>query len=177
MTRIIFIGLLALLVSQTVEAQGPDTPEARRRQAERYVQVMNPREFLRDFFEKATANLPAAQREDQRAKLARIDVDAVSKVMVDVMAKCLTTEELKALADFYGSPVGRSAMGKVNSCMIELIPTIRTEAARQRQNLTIRSHIEDLTSRCSQPLHRVLPQFCMINARSLQSSLAVISGG
>ena len=129
MSRVVSFLLLSLGLFQTVSGQS-STPETRRHEAERYVQAMNPREFLHDFFEKATANLPPAQREEQRAKLARIDVDAVAKVMVDVMAKCLTTDELKALADFYGSPVGRSAMGKVNSCMIELVPTIGAEAAK-----------------------------------------------
>jgi hypothetical protein len=34
-----------------------------------------------------------------------------------------------------------------------------------------------LTIRCSQPLHRVRPHFCMINTHIFRASLAVISGG
>jgi len=39
-----------------------------------------------------------------------VDIAALSKAMIDAMVKNFTTKELKALADFYGSPVGKSAM-------------------------------------------------------------------
>jgi Uncharacterized protein conserved in bacteria (DUF2059) len=43
---------------------------------------------------------------------AQLDIAALTKVMTDSMVKHFTTEELKALADFYGSPIGKSAMQK-----------------------------------------------------------------
>jgi hypothetical protein len=47
--------------------------------------------------------------------------------MTDAMVKHFTSEELKALADFYGSPVGKSAMQKFGAYMSDLMPTIQAE--------------------------------------------------
>jgi hypothetical protein len=47
--------------------------------------------------------------------------------MTDAMVKHFTTEELKALADFYGSPVGKSAMQKFGAYMADLMPTMQAE--------------------------------------------------
>lgn len=41
-----------------------------------------------------------------------------------------TTEELKALADFYGSPVGKSAMQKFGAYMADLMPTMEAEITK-----------------------------------------------
>ena len=57
------------------------------------------------------ANIPADQREQfKKLMTTQVDIAASSKAMIDAMVKNFTTKELKALADFYGSPVGKSAM-------------------------------------------------------------------
>jgi hypothetical protein len=56
-----------------------------------------------------------------------LDVPALTKAMTDAMVKNFTTEELKALADFYGSPVGKSAMQKFGAYMTDLMPTMQAE--------------------------------------------------
>ena len=38
-----------------------------------------------------------------------------------------TTDELKALADFYGSPVGKSAMKKFGAYMADIMPVVQAE--------------------------------------------------
>jgi hypothetical protein len=44
---------------------------------------------------------------------SQLDVAALTKAMTDAMIKHFTTDELKALADFYGSPVGKVGDAKV----------------------------------------------------------------
>ena len=47
--------------------------------------------------------------------------------MTDAMVKNFTTEELKALADFYGSPVGKSAMQKFGAYMADIMSLVQAE--------------------------------------------------
>ena len=106
----------------------PDTPETRRKEAERYLQVSPPKALFEDMADKMAANIPADQR-DQFKKLmtTEVDIAALSKAMIDAMVKNFTTEELKALADFYGSPVGKSAMKKFGTYMADIMPVVQAE--------------------------------------------------
>jgi len=106
----------------------PDTPETRRKEAERYLQVSPPKALFEDMADKMAANIPADQR-DQFKKLmtTEVDIAALSKAMIDAMVKNFTTDELKALADFYGSPVGKSAMKKFGAYMADVMPVVQAE--------------------------------------------------
>jgi protein SCO1/2 len=74
------------------------------------------------------ANIPADQREQfKKVMTTQIDIAALSKAMTDAMVKNFTTEELKALADFYGSPVGKSAMQKFGAYMADIMPVVQAE--------------------------------------------------
>jgi hypothetical protein len=59
-----------------------------------------------------------------------LDIVALTKAMTDAMVKHFTTDELKALADFYGSPVGKSAMQKFGAYMAEVMPAIQSEVLK-----------------------------------------------
>ena len=122
-----------VLVVLTVFAWSPvfsaaDTPETRRKEAERYLQVSPPKALFEDMADKMAANLPADQR-DQFKKLmtTEVDIAALSKAMTDAMVKNFTTDELKALADFYGSTVGKSAMKKFGAYMADIMPVVQAE--------------------------------------------------
>jgi hypothetical protein len=106
----------------------PDTPETRRREAERYLQVSPPKALFEDMADKMAATLPADQREQfKKLMTTQVDIAALSKAMTDAMVKNFTTEELKALADFYGSPVGKSAMQKFGAYMADIMPVVQAE--------------------------------------------------
>ena len=100
-----------------------DTPETRRKEAERYLQVSPPKALFEDMADKM------ADQRDQFKKLmtTQVDIAALSKAMTDAMVKNFTTEELKALADFYGSPVGKSAMQKFGAYMADIMPVVQAE--------------------------------------------------
>jgi len=99
------IVLAVTLVAPSVLVLGAtDTPETRRNEAERYLQANPPKALFADMADKMAANLPPDQREQfKRVMTTQLDVAALTKAMTDAMVKNFTTEELKALADFYSS--------------------------------------------------------------------------
>jgi hypothetical protein len=122
------LTFLPLIISSSFAFSATDTPETRRREAERYLQASPPKAMFQDVADKMAANVPADQREQfKRAMTTDVDIAALTKAMTDAMVKNFTTEELKALADFYGSPVGKSAMQKFGAYMADVMPVIQAE--------------------------------------------------
>ena len=120
--------LLSLSCSSLFAADAADTPEARRVEAERYLKTTPPKEMFANLAEKTAANMPPADREKfKQTMTSALDIDALTKAMLDAMVKHFTVQELKALADFYGSPVGKSAMAKFGDYMADVMPTIQAE--------------------------------------------------
>jgi len=86
--------------------------------------------------EKMAANLPPDQREQfKRVMTTQLDIAALTKAMTGAMVKNFTTEELKALADFYGSPVGKSAMQKFGTYMADIMPALQAEIMKAQAKL------------------------------------------
>ena len=126
--KTIFAVVSFILSCTTVSLIGADTPESRRHEAERYLQAVPPKALFEDMAEKMSANMPPDQRAQFKAAMtSQLDVPAITKAMTDAMVKHFTSEELKALADFYGSPVGKSAMQKFGAYMSDLMPAIQAE--------------------------------------------------
>jgi len=117
-------------------SQRPDTPETRRREAERYLQATPPKALFEDMADKMAATLPSDQREQfKRMMTENLDIPALSKAMTDAMVKNFTTDELKALADFYGSPIGKSAMQKFGAYMADLVPVLQAEMIKAQAKM------------------------------------------
>jgi hypothetical protein len=130
------LAVLALCASSTLVLGATDTPETRRREADRYLQVNPPKALFEDMADKMAANLPADQREQfKRLMTIQLDIAALTKAMTDAMVKHFTTEELKALADFYGSRVGKSAMQKFGAYMADVMPVMQTEIMKAQAKL------------------------------------------
>ena len=135
MKRQLFV-LSVLAFSTLSPVFGVDTPETRRHEAERYVQANPPKAVFADMADKMAANLPPDQREQfKRIMTTELDVVALTKAMTDAMVKNFTTEELKALADFYGSPVGKSAMLKFGAYMADIMPVMQAEIMKASAKL------------------------------------------
>ena len=129
--QIFVLVVLTLCASSTLILSATDTPETRRREAERYLQATPPKAMFEDMADKMAANLPPAEREKFKQTLtSQLDIPALTKAMTDAMVKHFTTEELKALADFYGSPVGKSAMQKFGAYMADVMPTMEAEITK-----------------------------------------------
>ena len=136
MKKEITVLAVALFTSSAFVLSATDTPETRRHEAERYLQAVPPKALFEDMADKMATNLPADQRQQFKQMMTKdLDIAAVSKAMTDAMIKHFTTEELKALADFYGSPVGKSAMQKFGAYMADLMPIIQAEMMKAQAKL------------------------------------------
>jgi hypothetical protein len=126
------VAALTLVTSIQAFAESiADTPDNRQQQAQRYLQVTPPKALFEDMGKKMAMNLPPAER-DKFIQLftSQLDIDALKKAMTDAIVKHFTAEEIKALADFYGSPVGKSAMSKFGDYMADLMPVIQAEVMK-----------------------------------------------
>src|SRR5947199_466769 len=130
------LTILTLFISCGLAFSAPDTPETRRHEAERYLQATPPKALFEDMADKMTMNLPSDQRQQvKRMMTAELDIAALTKAMTDAMVKHITTEELKALADFYGSPIGKSATQKFGAYMADVMPALQAEVMKAQSKL------------------------------------------
>lgn len=132
MRRIIFAIAAALVLSLASQAFClEDTVANRKAQTERYLKVVPPAELFQEMSEKIAAQVPQESREQFKATMTKnLDVPAITKAMSDAMVKHFTADELSALANFYGSPVGKSAMKKFADYMAEVMPTLQEELGK-----------------------------------------------
>jgi hypothetical protein len=103
--------------------------------AERYAAAADMDAMLDDAFREMSLTLPEAQRDAFVAAMDRtIDRGLLREVMMEAMVGVFTAEELDALADFYGSEVGRSVMRKFGEYMAAFMPALEqilVQAAQQ----------------------------------------------
>ena len=122
--KVLFLIVMSVSSVWAIE----DTPEARLQQAQRYMKVTPPEALFADMAEQGARNLPPDQREAFKATLTKnLDVAAITKAIQDAIVKNFTADEIKALADFYGSEVGKSAMKKFGTYMADAMPAIQAE--------------------------------------------------
>lgn len=124
--------LFAVLLSCACPALAiEDTPENRYKQIERYMEVVPPREMLNDITKNLSRNYPPNQRYQFRTILmSHVNIDTLVKAMNESMAKHFTAAEIKALADFYSTDAGQSAMKKMGVYMADVMPVVQAEVAR-----------------------------------------------
>lgn len=102
-----------------------DTPANRKTQAERYLKAMPPREMMTDLAEKMATAMPGAPALDLEGAFERMDFETLESAVAESLKKHFTAEELRSLADFYASPTGKSAMGKMGDYMVDVMPVMQ----------------------------------------------------
>jgi len=113
-----------------------DTPANRAAQADNYLRAVPPQSLMKDITAKMAATMPESQRATFVTVMSKnLDVGALADLMRTAMIKNFTADELKALADFYGSQVGQSAMAKMGNYMADATPGLIAEL-RKAQALT-----------------------------------------
>jgi hypothetical protein len=114
-----------------------DSQEDRLAAAQRYARVAAPEEMLDSATREIAKSLPEEQREDFIRFMSKsLDVESLKRQMIDIMAKHFTTNELNALASFYGSPEGKSVLKKFGPYMADVMPMLQhvmLEAAQKFQ--------------------------------------------
>lgn len=122
------IVLLGLIVVSGCAFALEDTETNRAKEVDRYLLVSPPREMLGDLVQKNSANLPLEKRDAYRRLMTKyLDIEALTKAMREAMVKNFTAGEMKAMADFYGSPEGKSVMKKFGAYMADLTPSLQAE--------------------------------------------------
>ncbi len=130
----------ALLASLLVFASScfalEDTAKNRAAQADRYLLATPPKEVFEDMATNMAQNIPAAQREQFMTLLTKkLDLVALAEAMRSQLIKVFTADELKALADFYSSPEGKSSMKKMGVYMGGLMPVIQAQIQKAMQGM------------------------------------------
>jgi hypothetical protein len=124
------LSLVILFSGMTFASGDPsgDSAETRHLAAERYLQVADLGKLLGDVTDQMARTIPEDKRDQFKVLMKKhVRVDVLRDAMMASMVKNFTTRELNALANFYGSPEGRSAMAKIGSYMADLMPAIQAE--------------------------------------------------
>jgi hypothetical protein len=136
MKRIAKLSAVALLFCLSAGSPAlalDDTPENRTAQADNYLRAVPPQSLMNDLAEKVAATLPEDQRANYKALLTKnLDMNAVTNLMRSAMVKNFSADELKAIADFYSSAAGKSAMAKMGNYMADAMPPLMAELAKAR---------------------------------------------
>lgn len=131
--RLIFGAFLGLLAG-SVAAQ--DDTAAREAAVERYLDVVPMSTMLEDTFAEIAKQLPVNQRAAFVSQMrALVRVESIERVARDAMLRVFTADELNALADFYGSQHGASAMKKFGVYMADVLPAMQAEIQRAAQQM------------------------------------------
>ncbi len=112
----------------------PDTPENRAAEAKRYLEAVPPGEVMGDVGKSVAANAPEPQAAQfLKTFMENLDMKAIEKTMSEGLTKTFTADELRALADFFGSPVGKAAMTKYGNYMATIMPAVQQEIGKAMQ--------------------------------------------
>jgi hypothetical protein len=131
MRRFMITAAFVLMATVAISGESPDTPETRKLAAEKYIQVTDFAALWDSGLRAGVQGLPEDRREEVIAMAKKhIRIDALQSYMLAAMVKTFTTQELEALAAFYGSSEGKSAMAKFGTYMSDLLPAVQAEMVR-----------------------------------------------
>jgi hypothetical protein len=134
---VLFVSAFCIEVSA---ADIPDTHGNRLAAAGRYLDAVPMKDMMRDMVTESAKNLPENVRPSFVQFMTKtIRVDVMERTALASMAQHFTVKELNALADFYGSPEGRSAMKKFGAYMADVMPVIQQEMLRAQKQLESQS--------------------------------------
>jgi len=127
--KLIIIFLIfteAFLISPCLEAK--DEKNDRMMAAKRYAETSQIFSLWEKSIISIANKMPEAKRSDFISNMKKIvSIENIEKKAIDSMARYFTTEELNALADFYGSPVGKSIMKKFDAYIADVQVILREE--------------------------------------------------
>jgi hypothetical protein len=127
-----YLFVLAIIVSQyPATGIAEDTLGARLAAAERYASSIDFDHWYEEFLGFELRKLDDRQRIGA-LKLIKEELrpQTVRNIIVNAMVQVYTAEELNALADFYATPLGRSALQKMPQAYKVMAPAIEQEVSR-----------------------------------------------
>jgi hypothetical protein len=129
--KIVSMAFIAIFSISVTTAMAADSPKLRTEAADRYLKVVPMEEMLNNTFSALAKKEPPEQREKFIAQMhSLVRVKKLERISRDAMVKVFTADELNALANFYGSKEGKSAMKKFGDYMALVMPAVRQEVRR-----------------------------------------------
>jgi hypothetical protein len=131
-----FVAAIIILLVVGVPASSwalDDTPGNRAEQAERYLSAIPSREMMINILEPVAQMMKPYERRKLFDIMASHDFADFERGMKTAMIKIYSADELQALADFYGSEVGKSLLKKAGRYEAELAPLKEAEMAKARK--------------------------------------------
>jgi hypothetical protein len=137
MKKTIAIAFSALLISSACAlAQSEDSPAAREAAVDRYMNAVPTSRMMEDTYTEMSKQLPPEQRAWFISNMRRVaKVETIERLAKASMIKHFTADELNALADFYSSKHGASAMAKFGAYMADVMPPLLQEIQRAAQEV------------------------------------------
>jgi hypothetical protein len=130
------VVLTVILAITSSIACAADSPILRLAAANRYLKVVPISTMLDDMGREMAKQMPSEKRAKFLSQFkAGIRVEMLERVTRDAMVKVFSADELNALADFYGSPHGASAMKKFGAYMALVMPAIQQEVMQAMTKL------------------------------------------
>lgn len=108
-----------------------DSEQERTAAAQRYIEVVQMAKIVDDTVNELAKGFSGEKRERFVAFMHNaVRAEVLERAALSSMVRIFTAEELNALADFYGSPLGRSAMDKFGIYVADIMPVIQQEMLR-----------------------------------------------
>jgi hypothetical protein len=138
MTPLRSIPLVLLLSSACIgiPVQAQDTMDTRQVAMQRYLRAVPMAKVMEDTYAEMAKQVPPEKRMEFIAAMRKVvRVDKIEEIAKRSMLNTFTTDELNALADFYSSKDGASAMKKLGVYMGDIMPPLMQEIERAVQEL------------------------------------------
>jgi hypothetical protein len=117
-------------------ALAQDTQETRQAAMERYLRAVPIAKVMEDTYLEMAKQVPPERRDEFVSAMRKhISVEKMEEIARRAMLKTFTTDEMNALADFYSSEHGASAMRKFGAYMSDVMPPLTQEVQRAVQEL------------------------------------------
>lgn len=124
-----------LIGSLAIAEDVPDTEGNRLKAARRYIEAVPLTAMYEDMISRLAKEIPEKNRQSFVELMKKeINVLALESMAMVIIANHYNVQEITAMADFYGSELGRSITQKSGACMAQLILAIeqQTNLALQR---------------------------------------------
>jgi hypothetical protein len=128
--------------TERVAAEQRDSETDRLAAAERYYRVVSFEDMWDNMAQEMAKQMPPPQQQQFADLMHRtFRPERIRIPMLALMATHLTTRELNALAEFYGSPEGQSVSKKMGAFMADAVPIVEVELQRaSNEVLSVPNH-------------------------------------
>jgi tetratricopeptide (TPR) repeat protein len=145
------IFLVFLFVPMGYANDISDSVDAKLKAAKRYLEGVSIATITDNIINEMAQRIPPDKRDDflrfTKNVNKSVTIELLEKVTIESLVKVFTVEELNALAEFYGSKVGRSVMNKFGVYTAEAMSAIQQEIMRRFQELEREGYFKEYEER------------------------------